>query len=85
MSKGKKKGAVVYVILAIILVIALLLIILALLPKPQNYKGTNPLIKRNNPIIPKITAILPKVITNMFVFENLPFIIIFSSIFTNPP
>ena len=47
MPKGKKKGAVVYVILAIILVIALLLIILALLPKPQNYKGINPLIKHD--------------------------------------
>lgn len=46
MLKGKKKGAAAYIILAIILLLILLFVILTLLPKPQSYKGTNPLIKQ---------------------------------------
>lgn len=48
MFKGKKRGAAAYIILAIILVISLLLLIVAFLPKPQNYKETNPLLKQGN-------------------------------------
>ena len=42
---NKKKGSASYALLIIIVVIILIFAILALIPKPQNYKGTNPLIK----------------------------------------
>ena len=48
MFKGKKKGAAALVVIVIILVITMLLLILALLPKPQNYQGTNTLLKQGN-------------------------------------
>lgn len=48
MLKGKQKGATGYVILAVILVFVLIFVILALLPKPQSYKGENPLMKQGN-------------------------------------
>lgn len=48
MFTGKKKGAVGYVILAFILIIVILFTIFALLPKPQNRKGDNPLLKQGD-------------------------------------
>ncbi len=45
MFTGKKSGSVGLVILIIILIIALALTIFALLPKPQSFKGENPLLK----------------------------------------
>jgi glycerophosphoryl diester phosphodiesterase len=48
MLKGKKKGAASYAVLAIILAIVLIFTILALLPKPQNRKGENPLLKKGD-------------------------------------
>lgn len=51
---GKKKGVVAYVALIIILVIVLTFVILALLPKPQNFKGENPLRKTGD--MPMIIA-----------------------------
>lgn len=45
MKNNTQKGAVSYVALIIIGAIVLSFTVLALLPKPQNYKGENPLIK----------------------------------------
>lgn len=48
MINGKKKGAVAYIVLAIILIIVLAFAIFALLPKPQNHQGENPLRKQGD-------------------------------------
>ena len=45
MLLNKKKGAAWVAIVAVILVITAIFVVLALLPKPQSYKGENPLIK----------------------------------------
>lgn len=43
-----KKGSVGYVVLVIILIIVLIFAVFALLPKPQNRNGENPLLKNGN-------------------------------------
>ncbi len=54
MLKGKKKGAASYVALIIIGVIVVAFAVMALLPKPQNFKGENPLRKTGD--MPMIIA-----------------------------
>ncbi len=48
MFNGKKKGSAWVAVMVVILVIAIAFTALALLPKPQNYKGDNPLIKNED-------------------------------------
>ena len=48
MINGKKKGSAWIVVIVVILAVAVTFTVFALLPKPQNYAGENPLIRKGD-------------------------------------